>query len=472
MQFLGHCRHAQRPLLVQQTHEYRLHTTLGLAGRQLQDAQVLLGGPLRLLLPQHIVGQAEATAGKQVGPVAIIGKGSGLADQPVDDVPILDLVFAPAPQAGQLLHLPLGVPDLDPLGIQAGFHPLADEPARHRVDVARHMNGAAAVHSHLQPFARLQTPLRQGPQQGQLLGQANVPTSIGLRKQQAQERLVSIPTGEIPAAPQHQRLVQCPLELVMALLHVAVLMALAGLDGLGLQSVMVQQSLVTLLEHLGSFAAWLDGRRQPISTVQLGHAAQLPQGVLHPLAETLQALRETEGACLPVGVGQDEVIDQVVERNAVDGHAQVGAMGEVAGTKSSGVMNLGEEDLLGGALQGAPLPAAPLQGPQLAVSKATRETPLQVGKDGLGLQSGVELKQLLDLGPDLGEGISSSPPVPVHAFDLAGELAEPAILAGALGVHAGLEGSPFFGSPLLLQTTELPHLRIGEHRVPPCQEAR
>jgi hypothetical protein len=166
VQFLGHRRHAQRPLLIQQAAQHRLDAALGLAGGQLQDAQVLLGGPLWLLLPQHVVGQAEAAAGEQVGPVAVIRKGPRLADQPVDDVPIVDLVLASASQTGQLFHLPLGVPDLDPLGIQAGLHPLADEPARHRVDVARHVDGAAGVHPHLQPFARLQTPGRQGPQQG------------------------------------------------------------------------------------------------------------------------------------------------------------------------------------------------------------------------------------------------------------------------------------------------------------------
>jgi hypothetical protein len=299
-----------------------------------------------------------------------------------------------------------------------------------------------------------------------------VPAGIGLLEQLSQEHLVSVPAGEVPAAPQHQGLVQGPLELVMALLDVAVLMALASLDGLGLQAVVLQQGLVTLLERLGPFDAWLDSGGQAVGAVQLRHAAQLPQGVLQALAEALQALREADGAGLPVGVGQDEVVDQVVERDAAEGHAQVGAMREVAGTQPPGVMDLGEEDLLGGALQGSPLPAPPLQGPQLAVGEAAREATLQVGKDGLGLQPRVELKQLLDLGPDLGEGIGSGPPVPVHAFDLAGELTEPAILASSLGVHAGLQGSQFFASALLFQAAELPHLRIGDHRVPPSREAR
>ena len=69
----------------------------------------------------------------------------------------------------------------------------------------------------------------------------------------------------------------------MALLHVAVLVALARLDGLALQAVVPQQRLVTLLERLRPFDARLHRRRQPIGAVQLRHAAQFPQGVLQAL---------------------------------------------------------------------------------------------------------------------------------------------------------------------------------------------
>ena len=116
-----------------------------------------------------------------------------------------------------------------------------------------------------------------------------------------------------------------------------------------------------------------------------------------PFAEALAALGEADRAGLPVRVGQHEVVDQVVERAAVDGHAQVGAVGEVAGAQPAGVMHLGEEDLLGRPVQGPPLLDAPLQGPQLAVGEAAGEAALQVGEQGLGLQAGVELQLLFEL---------------------------------------------------------------------------
>lgn len=47
----------------------------------------------------------------------------------------------------------------------------------------------------------------------------------------------------------------------MALFHIAVLIPLTRLDGLGLQTIVLQQGLVTLLEGLWAVAAWLNGGR-------------------------------------------------------------------------------------------------------------------------------------------------------------------------------------------------------------------
>jgi hypothetical protein len=97
-----------------------------LPGRQVQDAQVLLRRTLRLLRDQQVVGEAKAAGGEQVGPVTVVGERSGLAHQPVDDVPVLDPMLALAPQPRQPLDAALGVPDFDVLGAEAGLDPLAD----------------------------------------------------------------------------------------------------------------------------------------------------------------------------------------------------------------------------------------------------------------------------------------------------------------------------------------------------------
>jgi hypothetical protein len=93
---------------------------------QVQNLQIFLGRPFRLLDQQQIVGQPEATRREQVVAVAVVGKGPGLAHQPIDDVAVFDPMLAPTPQARQACYLLLGVPDFDMIGVQACFDPFAD----------------------------------------------------------------------------------------------------------------------------------------------------------------------------------------------------------------------------------------------------------------------------------------------------------------------------------------------------------
>jgi hypothetical protein len=467
-QLLPHDGRIHTAVVFQQFHQHRLDARLALACRQVQNPQVFLGRPRRLALAQHVVGHAEVAAGKQILTVAIIGERPGLADQPVDDVPIIDAMLATSTQAWQLLHHLLGVPHFDALGVQAGVHPFADQPAGHRVDVGLHFDDAARFHAHTQPLARLQSMTRQRPQQRRFLGQPHGPTGVLLPAQFAQEFQVAVPAREVPAAPHHQRLVHRPLELVVALFRVAVLVALAGLDGLALHAVVTQQRLITLLERLRPFDSRLHRRRQPIRAMHLRRTAQFPHRVLQPFAETLEAFREAERDRLPIRVREHEMIEHVLKRTAVDGHAQVRAAGKVAGSQPTWMMYLGEENLFGRPALGPPTLDLPLQRPQLAVAEAAREAPLQVGKKRLRFQSAVDLQLGLDFRPDLGEGVRTCSPVPVHAPDLAGQHAEPAVLACRLGIHADAESRHLFGNPLPVEAPKLPHLLIGDHREPPC----
>jgi hypothetical protein len=159
-------------------------------------------------------------------------------------------MLAPAAQPRQPFHQALGVPNLDVVGMHARLDPFADQPAGHRVGVALHVDGAAAVHTHPHALAGFQSLRRQGPQHRQLLGQPHCPPLVALFKQLPQKCRVGRATGEVAAAAQHQRLVQRSLELVMTLLHVAVLVRLVRVDRLALHVVVPQQSLITPLERV------------------------------------------------------------------------------------------------------------------------------------------------------------------------------------------------------------------------------
>ena len=152
-QFLRHTGRIHTAVFFQQLDQRRFDTRLALACRQVENPQVLLVRPRRLTLAQYVVGQAEVAAGKQILAVAIVGERPGLADQPVDDVPVLHVMLATSTQPRQPLPQLLGVPHFDMLGVQPDLHPLADQPARHRVNVVLHFDDAARFHAHVQPLA-------------------------------------------------------------------------------------------------------------------------------------------------------------------------------------------------------------------------------------------------------------------------------------------------------------------------------
>ena len=99
---------------------------------------------------------------------------------------------------------------------------------------------------------------------------------------------------------------------MVALFGISILMGLAGVDGLSLQAVVGQQGAVTLSEQI-PIAEVVDRGAEPIGAVHLGNPSQFPESVLEPLAEALETLGKTDRGGLPIGIGQDEVINHVIE---------------------------------------------------------------------------------------------------------------------------------------------------------------
>jgi hypothetical protein len=283
-----------------------------------------------------------------------------------------------------------------------------------------------------------------------------------------QKTRVLLTIGKISVAPQHQRLVHRFLETPVALLDVAVLVGVGGLNLLANESVMLQQALITLPKLLG-LRGIVHGQAHAIGSVPSRYTTQFPQGVLQAFAQTLEALRKTDRRRLPVRVGQHKVIDHVLERLPLDRHAQVIHVREVRGRQPARLMHLAEEHLLGRPRRGPPLLHLPLQGPQLSVAESARIAPLQICEDGLGLQPRLLLQQGTNRHPDLGERINPGPPV-VWPGQLAGQLLQSSILACRLVVHVTprrRHAQPFAGRD---QPPQFAHHFVGNHRKPPCQK--
>lgn len=229
-----------------------------------------------------------------------------------------------------------------------------------------------------------------------------------------EERGVRFLAGKIMATAQEQGLLDRLLEAMVALLGVAVLVTLASVDRLRLHAVVRHQCLVTACELLG--AGILHRQAHAVGAMLHRYTAQGPHRVLEAGAETLEALGEAERDVLPVRVRQDEVVDQVGERLALDGHAQLRHVREVRGAEPARRMLLGEEHLLGRPVCCPPLLNAALQGPELSVGEAAGMPTLHLLEQGLGFPAGCLFEQLDDFGPNIGERIFARSPVARRCF--------------------------------------------------------
>ncbi len=132
----------------------------------------------------------------------------------------------------------------------------------------------------------------------------------------------------------------------------------------GLHAVVGAQLLVTAGEVIaGCLIQIVVGSRQAVGAVLPRDAAEQPQGVLTAAAQGDEALAaEHHLSVLEPGVGQPEVVQQMDQRRTGDGDAEVSGGGEVGQAEATGGMALGEDHLLFGAMQGAPVAHAALEG--------------------------------------------------------------------------------------------------------------
>lgn len=214
-------------------------------------------------LDQSIEGQTEPAGREQILAVAVVLERAGLANQRVDDVPVLHRVLVPTHQSWQGVGELIRIPQLDAVGEQAGLDRLADQPAVNRVGVAVDVDQAARIDSASQAQATVDPCRRQRTQRRQLLVEAVGAAGVACGDQNLKERDVLGPADEVATAPHEKRLIDCTLEVAVGRLVVAVLVGLAHVDPLSDQAVVFEQLPVACVE-LALGREVVDGRRQAV----------------------------------------------------------------------------------------------------------------------------------------------------------------------------------------------------------------
>jgi hypothetical protein len=437
----------------------------------MQDFQILPGAvAFAASGTEPVVGHAEPRRRKQFVAVGIVGKRARLADQRVNDVPVVDSVPVAADQPRPCFHTPIREPHLDAVGIEPRFHPLTDQPAVHRIRVAVNVNQAAAVDAAAHFQTRRQPRIGQVVQRCQLLGEAILTPGVPRPRQVLEELRVLVAAGEVTAAAEQHGLVDRGLEVPVRRLRIAVLVRLPHVDPLTRQTVMRQQVAIPRLK-LPLLGVIVDGGAQAVAAVPSRHAAQFPQRILQAVRERLERLRRTHRHVLPVRVGQHEVVHQVIERLARDGDVQRVHVREVRRGQIAGLVNLAEHDGLTGPVEGAPLPHPALEGATMRIEESARVLVPQPVEERLGKQPRLGREPLLDRRPNFGEWIEPStvgprqlPPV---REPCAGELAVVAVVAGRLVAHACSPGRKGQGHSRIEFAVQSANLAIRNHRISP-----
>jgi hypothetical protein len=320
-----------------------------------------------VLAAQGVVGHAKTTAGEQILPIHVVGKGAGLADQRVDDVPVIDGMLAASRQPWHALDEDARMPYLHFLDANHHVHLAADQAAMHRVRVPLDLDRAASSHRNVsQPSAAFQPACRKWANCRQLLGKPVLPVDITGGHQVAEESQVFLPAGKVAAATQPQGLIHRLLEMPVRGFRIAVLMRLTDIDPLSLQTVVLQQVSIPLMKFT-LVGKVVHRRRETIAAMPPGTSSQFPEGILQALAQRLEGFRRAERDRFPIGISQREVVHQVGERLASEGHPQGIHVREIRSSQVTGVVDLSEHHRLVRSLRRSPGADLPLESTPLTV---------------------------------------------------------------------------------------------------------
>lgn len=383
------------------------HGVLTVAGGQLQDFQVLAhGGAVAVMVAQPIVGQAKVAGGEQIFAIFVVFKGARLADQRIDDVAVIDRVFAAAGQPRHGLHQVARAPDLDCFRVDHHLDAVSDQTAGNRIGVLHHLDRAAAVNLDAAQAAHVIEP--RGRQVGEHLlfrGELVAPGRVTRVEALLQERFVLASAGEITAATQQERLLHVRLQMSVRRFDVAVFMRLADVDLLRLDAVMLHQLGVAAAE-LALFRQVVHRRAETIRAMFSRHAPHRPEGVLQSAAERFERFTLADRHALPIRVGQRAVKQQMVETLTRDRHAQRVHVGKVRSQQIARPMDLRKHHFLAPPVLAAPIAHAAFKRPPLRFGEPARMLRLQPIPQRKGAQPGFLLQSFFHVAPHIREGIN------------------------------------------------------------------
>ncbi len=181
-----------------------------------------------------------------------------------------------------------------------------------------------------------------------------------------------------------------------------------------------------------------------------------------PSASASKALRQDEVDRFDIRIDQDEVEEQMRERDPAERDAEIGHVGEVRLRHDPGLMDLGEEDLLGRTVLRPPGGDLALEGAELDGLIVVRPAFAEQGEERRRLQGRVAGQLLLDPRPVVGKRIGARA-IAAWRQQLAGQRAAVVRRRGRAHAHPRPRGGLFLGLPFRSFPEHDPDLPVGLH---------
>jgi hypothetical protein len=263
-----------------------LNGVLAFAGRKSQDFQVFADRDLRAVsFTEHVISDPKVTRGKHVFAILVILECSRLTHQRIDHMAIVDRRSGDSGQPWHPLNWVAVVRDIDPFGVDRHIDFLTDQPTRNGVAVATNLDRRAAANTNVaKRFMAGDLVIGQRAKLLLLHRKAIGPCLVPFGNHLFDKRHVVFATFEVTTTAKQQGLIDPVLDVTVGRFDVTVLVGATRVGLLRLDVVMLHQRLIPQRELLLGGVV-VNRSTQRVGAMQSGHAAELPERLLHAFAE-------------------------------------------------------------------------------------------------------------------------------------------------------------------------------------------
>lgn len=285
--------HIQRCLVVEFCAKDVTHQFLTDSCRKQQELQVFPSrNPVTVFLLQPVIGDTEIADRKHFFTVLVVLECTGLPDEAVNDMPVVDQAFFTPDQAWHPLHFLALVANDDFIHVNHAVHMTADQTTMNGIRILLQSDHTAAADSDsLAERAMVKLLQRQFVEMLLLQGKFVPASDVPLIHNRLQKLTIGGWCRKVAAAAKHQCLLDSRLEVTMRRFDISILVSLTNIDAMRNQAIVIHQLLITTSQFM-SRRQIVDCGAQTVCSMPIRNASHLPDRSLKSIAQRLKRFRK------------------------------------------------------------------------------------------------------------------------------------------------------------------------------------